>query len=246
MLVFEKLSQALAASYKWDIGIAGTYLRLSACQWPVTVMIEKGGRVIGQMTNMLAGDYVQDVEFDAVTVLNGSTAQIVELQIAGGGAGSNRVLGEVSVINGSAIRAKAGSAFWQSKAMQATAGNYPHVQIWNPVGSGRVCIVDDIGYSVLPSSGAHLIASSAPLATFAMNPASKLAGGVGSVMEIRVQEAAALIGAPFTSIGALSGDMKVLNLSSPYVIYPGKGLILAGSAAAQMVQANFQFYEEPI
>src|SRR5687767_12346484 len=96
-LVFEKLTQSLAANETWRLRIAADYFRIAASSWPLTVRVSKDNRELGSMSNLQAGDYVNGVPFDSVEIINGANAQSVTVQLAGGGVGSDRVLGEVSV-----------------------------------------------------------------------------------------------------------------------------------------------------
>lgn len=244
-IVFEKFSQPLAAAYKWDIGVAGSYLRLSACQWPCTVLLYKQGRIIGQMANMLAGDYVEGVDFDAVSVLNGSTAQTIDIQISGGGAGSNRVLGEVSVINGEIQRVKAGGAFIGYAAASAVPGQMSHNQLWNPAGSGKNLILTKI--SVLPSTSAAIGLGTSVAALLALTGAagSKKLGGAAPLAELRGATYAALQGIQVGNFSIVSGSMD-FSFSEPLVAPPGNGVIIFSSLVNINLYTTFQWFEEPV
>lgn len=248
-LVFEKLLQTMAAGQDWRLNIAGDFFRLSGAQWPVSVALVKDLRIVGVMTNMLAGDYVRDIDFDGVIITNGSVGQDVSVQIAGGGAGSDRVMGEVSVIDGGKFRTLGGKAFWGSYTKVPSAGNYPAVQLWNPVGSGVRLCVEQLMFGnytatgiVLFHIGINNVAGDTP-----RSPLSKLSGGAASVAEMRVKEGAALwmpAGAYFGDVyQAVGQSMPPFTPKEPFVINQGSGLVVEGDVS-KTISVNFEFYEE--
>ena len=246
MLVFEKLSQTLAAAYKWDIGIGGTYLRLSACQWPATVLLYKGGQVIGQMANMLAGDYVEGIAFDAVSILNGAVAQTVDVQISGGGAGSNRVLGEVSVINGELARVRNAQGFMGYTSQTAAAGQYPCFQLLNPAGSGKTAVLSKIAINSTVAQAIGIAQYNAPLVNAAISPPkNKLIGGAASVMQVRFESNAAMLGSAgvMASFNIPANDGREFPFAEPCVLTEGVGLVIYGATVAAFLAATLQYME---
>lgn len=246
-LVFEKISQTLAAGEKLIIGIAGSFIRLSECQWPVTVVLIKENRIVGEMKNMLAGDYASGVEFDAVWIVNGASGQAVGVQISAGGAGSNRVLGEVSVIDGGKFRTLSGAAFIMPGVCQALAANLSHCQLINPVGSNKRAIISGLQVSADVASAVSIRYFDSPLSTLVGAPVSKLSGGAASAMEYRTQNSPAPIGTTIL-YGNYFQANQIQNLSfkEPIVLNPGRGLVGLSSS----INANFymavELIEEPI
>lgn len=248
MLVFEKLSQALASAYKWDVGIAGTYMRLSSCQWPVTVILYKGGQVIGQMQNMLAGDYVEGIAFDAISILNGATAQAVDVQISGGGAGSNRVLGEVAVIDGGRARVLAGLAFIGYAYAAPVVGNLSHVQLWNPGASGKNLVVEQVSTFTQGAglSGFAGLGANVALTGLIGSPPSKKVGGAASaVAQLRSQANAAILGL-LPSMFNMTIQGPLFKPNEPIIVPPGFGLNIVNGADNQDLGAHFEYFEEAI
>lgn len=246
-LVFEKISQALTAAQRLEIGIAGSFLRLSECAWPVTVTLLKGGRVIGSMSNMQAGDYVNNVEFDGVWLVNGATAQTVGIQISGGGAGSNRVLGEVSVIDGGKFRTLSGMAFSWAAGCGAVAGQFAKNQIFNPAGSGKNIVVKAYSCSVPAASTVFMHVTNAPLATLsAAIQATKMASLSGPVAVSRSENAASITASPryidYVQFSAAGIYGKVMQ--EPIVLIPGWGLVVEQSTVNTTVNTVFEWIEE--
>lgn len=246
-LVFEKMAQALSANQQIKHSIAGNFLRIAEAQYPVTIEILSGNRVVGSMTNMQAGDYVRDFEFDGYVLTNGAAAQNVTLQICGGGVGSDRVMGEVSVINGELSRVKANSCFCGMGSSAGVAGQYSHVQIWNPAASGKNLILNKISALFVTNSGAGINVSSAPLTNLTGKGVSKYLGGVASVGEIRNQTNAAALGTQVLNFGIeVSGGSKDFPFSEPFVIPPGRGVIVQCGGVNISIYGSFQWNEEAI
>lgn len=249
-LVFEKITQTLAAGQQVISNIAGDFFRLSVAPYPVTVALLKNQRIVGTMAGMLAGDYVKDMDFDGVVITNGETAQNVTFQIAGGGAGSDRVLGEVSVINGEVQRVKAGLAFIGRSSITATAGQYAHCQLWNPAGSGKNIILNKM--TVCSSVAQHFLGAfhNAALATLHVKGSSKLQGGAASVMECREEAPVTLVGNTQIfnfDIGAgVVGTSVDYAFSEPLIITPGSGFVLGSMVVAAQLSLNYQWVEEAI
>lgn len=242
-LVFEKISQALTAAKRLEIGIAGSFLRLSECAWPVTVTLLKGGRVIGSMSNMQAGDYVDNVEFDGVLVVNGATEQTVGIQIADGGAGSNRVLGEVAVIDGGRARTISGQAFIGQAWQPGVAGQYPHVQILNQAGSGKNVVIE--GFAATGAAAGYInIRDYSTALTLASNGKCKKIGGAASSAELRVgSNASVLGGSPLIGAYMAASGNYSYKFNEPIILVPGQGILGQGALAADLTLA-FEFFEE--
>lgn len=244
-LVFEKLAQALSANQSWPVGIAGDFVRVEACEWPITLALYRDNREIGRMSNVRAGDFVRDVAFDRVTVINGATAQSVTVQIAGGGVGSDRVVGEVSVIEGGVNRTKSGIAMWGSAQSQPVAGNYSHVQLWNPVGSGRRVVVTELAYDIGAQGVVSFRAHNAALTNLGNPVGAKLLGVAAGVAQVRTVEAAVQLG---TQISGLVGDQitRIQKFSEPLVLPEGWGVMAVAGVVNTACRGNFQFFEEPL
>lgn len=241
-LVFEKLAQSLGASAVWRLGIAADFFRIVESAWPVKVRILKAGRILGTMEGWQAGDYLRGVDFDAVEIENGANAQAVTVQIAGGGVGSDRVIGEVSVIDGGMARTKAGVAFIASEYISTSAGNYGHVQLWNPAGSGKRLIVEAINASLGSASTIALCKHNARLAAPIVVPESKRIGGADvSVAEVVEYQAASVAGSSFWTV--LGQNVVEKRFFEPVVIEPGNS-ILVRSLAGVGVNCAFEYYEE--
>lgn len=243
-LVFEKLAQSLAANQTWPLQIAGDFFRVEACEWPVTVEIMSGGRVVGRMTNVRAGDFVRDIAFDQVRIINGATAQAVTVQIAGGGVGSDRVIGEVSVIDGGKARTIAGGAFFGSSGVNASAGTYAHVQLENPAGSGKRVVLEQVIFSTATAGLLSLRSGYASLANSSGGAPSKLLGGAASAGVRRWENIAGVSGSPMTHFIIGANAPLVVKFAEPVVISENQRLTAAAGTLNTDLFAAWEFFEE--
>lgn len=246
-LVFEKLTQTLAASETWRLRIVADYFRLSASNYPVNVRLFRDNRELGAMANFQAGDYVAGVAFDQIAIENGSTAQSVTAQLAGGGVGSDRVLGEVSVISGEVSRSEAGVSYGGYGEQPAVAANYPHVQLWNPLGSGKNLIVNEVAASSGNGGQLFLASHNAAIGSLAAYQASaKKFGGSASVAQLRNGALAAFVGTYLFGAWWGPNALYTVALTEPYVIPPGQGLLALNSVVNTTVMCGFQYYEKAV
>lgn len=247
-LIFEKLAQTLAAGQEWRLNIAGDFFRISGAAWPVSVSLVKNMRIVGTMQNMLAGDYVRDIDFDGVIVANSGVGQDVSVQIAGGGAGSDRVMGEVSVINGEIQRVKANNSFIGKVGEAAAAGNYGHVQLWNPAGSLKNLVVNRLSGFINNGGvaiGFSVAKHQAAMATLVGNGYSKMLDGGQGVGEFRRQQLASVVGTVIgEAIVPTTMQLAEFVFSEPVLVPPGYGLMCVSMAPNYSISATFQWNEE--
>lgn len=248
-LVFEKLTQVLAANGNWQTSISGNTFRIASSAYPVTITLLKNNQIIGSMSNMLAGDYVENAQFDAVIVKNGAASQAVTIQISAGGTGSDRVIGEVSIIDGGKFRTIADNAFLGNGLSIAVAGQNSYVQLFNPSNSGKRALLKAYSLSSDVGSAGSLFRLNSPLTTLYKNPQSKKTNGVASVMEIRIQNSLTNLNNPNTSY--LSNyfpnlSTNTVNFNEPISLEPNTGIVLTASGVNANLYANFEYFEELI
>jgi hypothetical protein len=252
-LVFEKLIQTLAAGQVLKIGIAGDFFRLAGALWPVTVSLMKGGQIIGTMSNVLAGDYVNGIDFDQIWVTNGATAQAVTLQISGGGAGSDRVIGEVSVIDGGKFRTLNSQAFVHSANVQASAGVNPTSILFNPAGSLKNIFIKAVrsSFSVTQAYGIEFITDKGTNAVAdAAAIVPKMIGSVSAATAWKNTTASfngVSIGLnSFLSAALSANQIDFVTFQEPIIIKPGQGMRAFGTIAATTFIFGAEYVEEDI
>jgi len=154
----------------------------------------------------------------------------------------NRVTGSVEVIDGGKARTFANQSFIGFGSQGAAAGVNAHLQLWNPVGSGKNLIVERFTVSV-DIAQTYFAVNSAPITTLLSNPKSKLSGVVSSVAEVRTYS----IASPFTPLGGFTATPNtslIYTFAEPFVIQPGKGLVVWANATNAGIQSLFEFFEE--
>jgi hypothetical protein len=158
----------------------------------------------------------------------------------------DRVTGEVSVISGEAANANSGKAGIIAGAQAAVAGQYSHVQLWNPsstvnvivervvMAAGAACIVGMRSYNVA-------------LSTLNMGPQTKLFGAAAMQSRTRGEANASLLGTASANIFlAVANESKDFLLSSPIVLPPNWGLVFVPLTVNIMLNVTFQLLEEPV
>lgn len=181
-----------------------------------------------------------------VTNAGGQATVIGMLLIADGGFFDNRTTGSVEVIDGGKSRTLGGGAFMGGVQCGTTAGQNSHVQIWNPLGSGKNVIVESITYSSNSNGGILFRTGNVAAANMLGNGVSKLAGGaVASVAQLRYQtNATGLGGGNMMIVGIAAAQFSTYTFKEPVVVPPGQGLLVLQGTQAADVTGNFEWYEE--
>lgn len=162
----------------------------------------------------------------------------------------DRISGEVSVINGAVSRALAGVAYVCGDYSNPVAGQYSHVSLFNPGGSGRLLVVSKITMSsYVTLSGVRVRRSSAALANAALvAPVNKLESGPASVAAMSNEASAASLGGAQVAMGiwAAPNSLAQIDFAEPILIGPGSGIVLGQLTVNQFIWGNFEYWERPI
>lgn len=158
---------------------------------------------------------------------------------------SARVAGEVSVINGEISRVLRGEAFIGYQSIVGIAAQVSHVQIKNPLGSGKRVIInkitaqaDVVGRLILAALDTDLANVSGGAKT------NKLMGGAASVAQLRWENNAAYLGTPIYVVGISSAnEFKEFQFSEPVILLEGKGLVIETNDLNSTMRVNFQYNE---
>lgn len=238
----EKLTQTFNGQVEW--GVPGGYFKLLASVTPVDVKLYKGGRLVLQADDA-EGGYYQRIEFDRVTISTPVSQEVSWLYAPAEG-GSDRLAGEVAVVDGGKARTIANQAFMGRAVRGAVVGQYSHVQLLNPAASGKRLVLKMVGGSGGTARGQELIRYDTAL-TLVGNAPSKLVGGADSVAELREATNAAQLGT-----GSVLWQQTIqanvqpphLVLAEPIVLEPGKGLLLRANVVNDTQVGCFEFLEE--
>lgn len=247
-LVFEKLAQLLAAGEVWRLNIGADFFRVVSADWALKVRILKAGRILGEMDGWQAGDYLRGVDFDGIEIENGGTSQLVTVQIAGGGVGSDRVIGEVSVIDGSQAQSYSGNAFSLPIYCGKVAGQIPHVGIFNEPGSTKAIVISEIGVRTELAGGVTLRQHPATLSSIVpTGGVAKRVGMPNGVAKFSYQNSATTIGAGLNVLGIMlqANSSGRFELKEPIWLDPGYGLVGIGVLSSDL-GVDFQFRQVEI
>ncbi len=101
---------------------------------------------------------------------------------------------------------RAGRAFTRGHVLGASVGNYPHIQLFNPVGSGIIIIVHRILVNVEATEGLRLNIHNTAITTDQGKGTNLLIGGDAAIGEVRSQDNAAQLGTLLWRIQVLASS----------------------------------------
>lgn len=205
-------------------------------------------RVDVDLTDVDAGDWAEiPGGFDRFEVVSTET-QTAVIQVAnspGARVGSDRITGDVSVIDGALSSTLALDSFLGAVGSAGGAALFAHVQLLNPAASGVIAIVEQLGIVVNASSVVQLYRYDAALAVDSGGAPNKYVGAAASLSHLRSEDLAALTGtgSPFLTAAINGGVYTPLSLREPIVLPPGVGLIAFAATANVPLTCSFEFSE---
>lgn len=236
---------SLPANGARELLVEGSYYRILSATGAVEVR-RNGGSALGPI---YAGQG-ERAEFNRLTLIDKSGSNNNGFVIVADDTFiDDRVSGEVSVIDGGKARTTANLSFLGRLYRAGLAGNYVHVQLWNP-STTRNLIVQQFIASASVASTVHVLSASAALATLntPAAPAAKLTGGTDSVSESRYSHAVAIV-AGLKQLGMYqvpAVQSIPFRFTEPLVIAPGFGLIWACGTLGADLLIGADFYEETV
>jgi hypothetical protein len=152
-----------------------------------------------------------------------------------------------ATVDGAKARTLNAQAFRAAIVVGIVAGQYPHVQLMNPTGSGKNIFISSVSfYSTLAgpiASGFY----STPLTTLWGGGLTKLNGGTSGVAQRRVKNDVTLLVASnnVTDLTALAANTTYqFKLAEPLCITPGNGFVVLSQTIASDLVASFEWFEE--
>ena len=140
-----------------------------------------------------------------------------------------------------------GAAFIGSVGRSAVAGQWTHIQLWNPLGSGKRLMITDIRAALTDAAGTIIMSDhDVALSDLGGNvPASKLGLFQSSAAgEFREQVNGATLGSQFGFIEApLSTPVEVPLSDFPIILREFEGIVLRPDAANNGINALIQWQE---
>lgn len=207
--------------------------------------------------DLQSGQVGQDTSFDSV-ILTSATAQTLEVLVLAGEAGSNIFSGAVSVSNTvntlhSDELSLGGTAFITKHSV---SGTNPQIQLYNPVASGKILLLDKVHYSTTGTAQSNLFFARSlanTLDSAGLPPIYGKESAGSSVAEIYQRITSTYPAAPIVStqtllhVRAEGNDLASkanLIFKDPVVIKEGEGFVsfhAYGTVIADYL--NFEFRE---
>lgn len=173
----------------------------------------------------------------------GQGAIIGNLVLSEGDFVDHRVVGTVDVVDGGKGRSLSGAAYTAHMFSPANAGFYSVLQLWNPVGSGKNLVIDQIGISI-PNLNMQFLISNAVLSGSLPSVVGNKKSGGGSPTSIAYWSNTSAV--PQISNSSFSAIQGIFKPSSPFVIGPGFGLNMGSPNMGVSAGIDAEFFEEPI
>lgn len=231
----------LAANQSVELLVEGGFYKLLAASGNVKVSRE-GGSSIGPL---LPGQG-ERLNFKRLTIQDISgAANTIDILVADESFVDTRIYGNVQVIDGGRLITMNGDAFGGWAQLGGTAGNYTHLQLWNPAGRtknialSKIIIGSGTGSPVL-----QLRWYATPLATLWANPNSKKLGAANSTAELRNETPATIYGnGANLKVWGIANTPYPFEFKEPLIIQPGMGLVVVNDTVNSHAYACFDFYE---
>lgn len=160
----------------------------------------------------------------------------------------NRVQGDVNVIDGGKSITLANAAFFKKGSQQGVSGEYSHIQLLNPSGSGVRTIVENIIPSAHSGTGAFgLRRYDTALSTLDGAGVNKNTGGPAGKTLVYDGTNVAILGinTPLQAYGIAPLTLPTgFRLSKPIVLYPGQGYVVVWDQVNCTMACAFEWTEE--
>jgi hypothetical protein len=232
---------SIPAGGSFPLLVIGDYCKILTSSGPLTLQ----GDTFGSIGPILAGQGVQDSPFSRLVLEDESGAtNNGTILIADNAFIDDRITGEVSVIDGSSIRAKNGGAFTAHAYVTANATLHSTCQIWNPAGSGKKLIIESIIPFIEQNITLNIKNTNAIIAN------GSIYNGIGNKKSTGPTGVAVLYTSstgPGPEVANASYGLTLpMQLKTPFVIEPGHGLNFASTLINKYCGFDLEFYEESL
>jgi len=244
--MIEVIKATFGANETKQFLINGAYFELLQAAYPIDVVLtDKQGAQRSNINQAEASYFNAPGAFEVVQITS-ANAQDVRFFVGDGSAGTRRVAGEVSVIDGGKAQTLANRACIIDAGQLAVSGQYTHVQLWNPVGSGKRVIVKSITSRTLVNGTLALAFYGTALATLLTTKTSKLSGGAAPVAEPRVTTNATTLFANKFAMSMVANNPFDHEFAEPIIVTPGYGLSAYHTTVNADLGVMFDCIEETI
>jgi hypothetical protein len=138
---------------------------------------------------------------------------------------------------------QAAKCFGMGTALGPVAAQFSHIQLWNPVGSGKTLLVRHVLAEMLTAGTIYLRADNVARATFDTNGNDLNLGAGGSAAEIHTENNAALQGSRLGRHDVLASVETWWDDGWVAVITPGNGLNVIAGIVNVNLSADFTWAE---
>lgn len=227
--------------------MSGSYLEVIDAPYPVTVELsDRYGGLAGKMTNAEASFFIAS-DYSRIT-LTSATAQTIRFGYGSGTVGNRKTAGVVSIIDGEKARTLSGGSFFATPATGAVVSQFSFTQLWNPAGSGKNLIVQQLAMASPTAGQINLHSGTVAYTTdiTATNAGNKRIGSAMGIATIRSQ----------TSVTGVTTSLKLFNIQASteltwkpagsLVVPPGFGINAQHQVANASLASTFEWFEENV
>lgn len=207
------------------------------------------GDTFGTIGPILAGQGVESSPFQRL-VLTDNTGAVNRgtILVADNKFVDDRITGSVEVVDGGKNRTISNQTFMGFCHGAPVAGSYSHMQLFNPIDSGKNVIVKSIFISSPTNGYFSLQRLNTQLTTLLTTGGApkKIGGSVGKT-EQRFQTDATVLGTAMQLLTYIAAYIPFqMKFEEPMVIPPGQSLMTVTGTTNQELPTMFEYYEEAI
>ena len=231
---------SLAAGAAQSFDVVGTFVKYQSGTGLIRVRMS-----MGEYVDLLPGQGVFSVNYTRFTVTDRSGVSNVGALLAGDfDFRDSRITGVVSILDGGQDRTRSGVTFLGGVNCAGVAGQYSSMQLWNPVGSGKIAVVQSL-YASSAFAGSASLKRYATILPSQNTPAqSKMAGLPNSVMLMRYGTLAGFVGdGTYGAKYMAANGQAEFKFAEPIILVPGQGLMVQSALAQDMV-TYFEYFEQ--
>lgn len=238
-----------------ELDIAGGYWKLMSATTAIGVELLASGNQALLAESIDAGFY-QRIRFDKIRITD-TGAQAITFLVAPDEGGSDRFTGAFSLTGFAALNPEDaryflfgddetldGEAFHGTAPAGPVAAQVSLVQLWNPVGSGKLAYVDQFEFTNLAATSRFELRQNAAALGAVIGQFPKKIGGGASVMELRGGTSAAPGGTVIRNYAAIVNEMVSVRLGAPISVPEGNGVMIVGFTVNQLIIGNFDWREK--
>jgi hypothetical protein len=233
----------LAANSTQNLDVPGDYLKVISATGAIRVRT-----VEGWMKDLLPGQGVKGLNFQRLILEDRSGSANVGTIAVGIGADSivdDRITGSVEVIDGGKSRTLTNQAYNGYVYQTGAAGQYPHVQIWNPISATTRVIIKQFRLGTTTAGFISFGIHNAEFTVNQFNVRNKLSGGANGVaFQYSDSLAAQTMSSPFESLPVSANVIATVTLVEPIVLLPGFGFVANHGTVATFLTFGVELTEE--